>query len=735
MPAKHARGAPKATTGRFFRHDVPVMRPVLRRACAVAATAAAVLVTAPAGLADPTVDPTIAPTDAPAVPATTAAAPANAPAAPDGPPGAPGPGGALVDAPTLSWRDVGAAPTISFYGETSTTSMSFRVPFGVTPTAINATVDLPFAMRSGLLTVMQDDRLISKVGLPLADLAPIVLPLPGVEVIDGRVSLDLTLTSLADDRYCLDDFNPVTLINGSVAFAGREAPPTNIADFVPGVLRKITIAVPQKPTLAESDAAVKLAAALVGRYRTQAPEVLVVPLDGDAGTIDAPSIPLERQFVVKEGPEEGLSLQGTGGVPQLLISGPPNKLVNQVRLLTDSSLDMAVGKRAVAEQLHTAPVFPGNVTTLDQLGQQTLSASGVSPQVGIALDQTMFGHSTQGYRVHLLGSYTPLPSNYSGQLTATVNGETIDSWAPDVGGVIDRWVAIPDRLVNRYTSLRVTLNTTGNTGRCNEWRPATLTIQGNTVVESNPALPPIPPGFGSLPQALMPAMKIGIAEGNFADTNRAVSIVSGLQRLSVMPLTTEVTTVEQALAVRDPAVVISADGWTDPSITLPVTADGGRITLEGPDPGDPVATVMLDPGVRFGSLQTVFDGRRSLLIATSNGDAARLDDLLRWLSSEPKRWTQLRGNALVDFPGREPASVSGRMSTDVGGPAGETAQYPGDDGGYSGSSAWWAAGAVLLLGAVGASLIAVNARRARRDADAGDAVVDAEHDTGRHSAE
>lgn len=684
------------------------MRPVLRRVCAVAVTAATVMLMAPDALADPTVDPTVAPTEAPAAPA---AAPANAPAAP-------GPGGALVDAPTLSWRDVGAAPTISFYGETSTTSVSFRVPFGVTPTAINATVDLPFAMRSGLLTVMQDDRLISKVGLPLGDLAPIVIPLPGVEVIDGRVSLEMTLTSLADDRYCLDDFNPVTLINGSVSFAGREAPPTSIADFVPGVLRKITIAVPQKPTLAESDAAVKLAAALVGRYRTQSPEVLVVPLNGDATTIDAPSIPLERQFVIKEGPEAGLSLQGTGGVPQLLISGPPNTLANQVRLLTDSSLDMAVGKRAVAEQLHTAPAFPGNVTTLDQLGQQTLSASGVSPQVGIALDQTMFGHSTQGYRVHLLGSYTPLPSNYSGQLTATVNNETIDSWAPDNAGVIDRWVSIPDRLVNRYTSLRVTLNTTGNTGRCNEWRPATLTIQGNTVVETSPALPPIPPGFGSLPQALMPTMKVGIREGDFPDTSRAITIVNGLQRLSVMPLGTEVTTVEQALSVRDPAVIVAADGWTDTAITLPVNAADGRITLDGREPGDPATTVILDPGVRFGSLQTVFDGRRSLLIATSNGDATRLDELLRWLSSEPKRWTQLRGNALVDFPGREPASVSGRMSTDVGGPAGEVESYDAGDGDYTGSSAWWAAGAVILLGAAGAVAIALNARRSRREAEA-----------------
>jgi len=211
----------------------------------------------------------------------------------------------------------------------------------------------------------------------------------------------------------------------------------------------------------------------------------------------------------------------------------------------------------------------------------------------------------------------------------------------------------------------------------------------------------------------MPTMQVGIAPDSFADTVRAIQLAAGLQRLSVMPLRTDVTSVEQALSAHDPAIIVSADGWTDQSIMLPVSADGGRITLEGPDPGDdPQTTLTLDPAVRFGSLQTVFDGQRSLLIATSNGAPAQLDELLRWLSSDPKRWSQLRGNALVAFPGRPPASVMGRMPPSVGGPV-MSDSGQGLAEGHTSPTAWWIAGCVVAAAAGGAVGIALSARRGR----------------------
>ncbi len=622
-------------------------------------------------------------------------------------------GGAVLDAPTLSFTDLGAQSTVSFYGGTSSAEVSFPVPAGLTPTALNVTLDLPFTIRSGQVTVSQGDRLVSKQGLPVVDLAPLVIPLSGVEVVGNVATVTLTLTALPEDGYCLDRLNPIDLINGSVTFAGAETPPGTVADFLPPLLRKLTIGVPASPSRAESDAAVQLAAALVKRYGSQLADVEVVSLLDGATTVPVPGAPLERQVVIKEGPDEAVALSGTVGVPQLVISGPADKLTDETRLLTDGALNLAAAPRVVPENLGSARLvrLPGDQTTVAQLGQTNLTSTGVSPQVNIGLDQTRFGRAVQGIRVHVTGTYTPLPNTYGAQVSAAVNGETIDSWPTDAAGAIDRWIDVPDRLLTRYTELQVSVNTTGNIGGCNDYRPMTLAIAGSSVVQTTPAVPPIPPGFGSLPQALMPTIEVGIGKDAFADTVRATQILVGLQRLSALPLRTAVTSLDQARAGQDPAVLISADGWTDGSITLPVSANAGRITLAGQGPEDE-ATLNLDPGVQFGSLQTVFDGRRSLLIATSNGAPGQLDELLRWMNADRSRWPQLRGSAIVAIAGRTPAMVAGRSPVSVYGPATPAPESSATASGrYRYDSAWWVAAAVVGVAAVGAGAIVLSARR------------------------
>src|SRR5439155_19593691 len=141
------------------------------------------------------------------------------------------------------------------------------------------------------------------------------------------------------------------------------------------------------------------------------------------------------------------------------------------------------------------------------------------------------------------GSYTPLPSSVGGQVVAAVGGATINSWPADSTGIIDRWVDIPDRLLQRYINLGVAINITGNTGRCGEFQPITLTIDGDSPVQSSLAKPPVPKGFQALPQALMPRVQIGTSD-KFDDTRRAVAILVGLQRLSARPIDTVVPSLD-----------------------------------------------------------------------------------------------------------------------------------------------------------------------------------------------
>ena len=156
----------------------------------------------------------------------------------------------------------------------------------------------------------------------------------------------------------------------------------------------------------------------------------------------------------------------------------------------------------------------------------------------------------------------------------------------------------------------------------------------------------------------MPRAQVGFGDADtFLDTLRAIQIIVGLQRFSPVPLTTKVMSVKQALASPDPAILISADGWTDKSVPLPISADKGRIDIEARLPDNKPTTLTLDPAVQFGSLQTVFDGKRTLLIATSNGAPQQLDELLRWLGGGAGRWSGLDGKAIISVPGQAPVTV------------------------------------------------------------------------------
>ena len=173
------------------------------------------------------------------------------------------------------------------------------------------------------------------------------------------------------------------------------------------------------------------------------------------------------------------------------------------------------------------------------------------PEVAITLDQARFGHPLHAVRLHLIGSYTPVANNMGGEARVSVGGQTLDRWPVDNEGVIDRSIDIPDNLLGRTTTVSVTIYTTGFHGGCGEYLPIHLRIDGSTTVSVTPANPPLPPGFRSMPQSLMPRAQIGFGDADtFLDTLRAIQIVVGLQRFSPVPLTTTVMSLKQASGQR-----------------------------------------------------------------------------------------------------------------------------------------------------------------------------------------
>jgi len=270
---------------------------------------------------------------------------------------------------TLALTDLGSAPTLTFYGLQDTVQLSLPVPDGSTPAALNVTVELPFNPRPGVIAVTQDERTISRVGLPEIDYTPIVIPLAGAEVIGGWVTVVVRTNLWPSEDYCIGPTYPLRLINGSISYAGTAQPPATVAHFLPPVLEKLTIFLPQSPSAAESDATVQLTTAVAAHYGKQAPAIAANPLIDGQTAPPAPPGPLERQIVITEAPENQLSLQGAPEARWLLIAGASGELRNQTKLLSSEIARLAFPPKAVVGQLSSSHHLPGDVTTLRALGR------------------------------------------------------------------------------------------------------------------------------------------------------------------------------------------------------------------------------------------------------------------------------------------------------------------------------------------------------------------------------
>ena len=604
----------------------------------------------------------------------------------------------------LPLADLGSTESIAFIltRDVTDTNLRFSVPPGLKPVALTAKIQLPIPLRYGSLTVTQDTRIISHLNALPADGVELVIPIAGVQVFGNWANLTMTMTAVPPEDYCWDFRSPIRLVDASVVFDGSAIIPTSVSTFLPPTLRKLTLVLPEKPSQAESNAAVQLAAIVQRRYRANL-DVSVIPGGVPLPPSDTPL--MDRTITIAEGPDPGLTLESGGVVPTLRISGAGDDLANQARLLGDESLPSAVSSRAVAGPLSYEQTFADdNTTIMKLLNEPDLSNEGVWPVVQVPLDQTLFGHSISRVLVHLFGSYTPIAQDFGGEVTVSIHDIVIDRWPVDEGGTIDRSIAVPNQLLDRSTNLFVAIRTNGDMGHCGDYPAMSMRIDGDSEIESSLADPPIPAGFRSFPQTLLPRVQVGIGADAFGDTVRAIRIITGLQQASGVPLSTVVTSLDEAIASHDSAVLIASQGWTNDKIALPVNAGRGRFSVAVVDSAGKETALNLDSAAPVGSLQTVLDGRRSLLVATSNGNPQQLDALLQWLSAERGRWSGLDGRAIIAVPDREPVTVPN--------PDFDLTPRDAKVGTWS---AWWVRGVVAAIAcaALGAAVILVRSIRLR----------------------
>ncbi|OZC62837.1 hypothetical protein CH267_00335 [Rhodococcus sp. 06-621-2] len=625
--------------------------------------------------------------------------------------------------------DLGLGGSLPIDAANGRLQITVPVPAGTAPAALNAVLTVPAWVDRGWIDVTSGQRPLTRIIVPGdVQTLPVTIALDMAQVSGGALVLDVASTMIPDTGYCPDPrTDPVRFLDAVVDYAGTPAVPQAISEFLPPVLRQLTVFVPAEPTDDVLAAALTLTTSVIEYYGAQNPRVVLRP---DTDVQGAPSDgPFERSVVLSENtdPSAELIYPLDPAPPRLFVTGSGSALLDQTRLITSPLADLAVATKALAGSSAPPAVLASDTATLDSMGVGTVTGS---PTARIPIDQTRLGRSASTLTVHLTGTYTP----GQGSVTAAVGDTIVDVWPAEDTGILDRRIQIPDTYLSRITALDITVEHPGSgTAGCRTQSLSAVTVDGASIIESGPSSAPTPLGFGSLPQALMPQVNLAVSDDTLATAARAVSILGGLQRLSSRPLSPRVTSVDDAIAGSDPAIVVAPDGTLPDTLTLPL-ASAGSTTLtvtasdHVPDADDGAGTasvpaeLTLDAAVPHGSLQVAATSAGApLLVASSNGAPEQLDSVLGWLDENSSRWFSLTGDILLSTPDRAPVALSSGLIAAAGTPP--AADSPGVSAMFV---VLLAAAAVVFLGSLLTALVLWRRarRQGRRRRRGADSVVD-----------
>lgn len=573
-----------------------------------------------------------------------------------------------AEKPTLKLSELGLADDLSLPGRTVEVPLSFRVPDGTVPTTLTGQLQLPTEYSGGMFEIHQDNRMYSATPVVVEGFAAeIALPLDGVTVEAGRA--DITLRAVLDvvgDQWCIEEPEAV-LLDATVSFSGDTAHPTVVAEFLPAVLKKLSIHVPADPAGTVQEAALEIATSLASVYRPTDLDVEVVELPRGTTSPTAAPEDFERQIVlVDDGPEGRTELVNAGRDNVFLrLSGGGGTLYDQTRLLTDSLLPLAADIEVTPAGFGDIPDLSADVATLAELGNHNLISESVArTRVPIGVERSRLRPYAASLDVHLAGTYTPLPDANSGQITATVGDTVLDAFTVDQTGVIDRRFTVPGELMDRYVEIGVEFRTLGEVS-CGNTQPVGLNIDADSVVTAQHSDSPVLRGFRVLPQSFQAGVDVALAEGDAADLSRAVRVLTGVQSLSSQHIRPHLVDWDEAVAGSRSTILVDAGGtrleqvptYLNQTATTVEVSDGSRAV---PSDTDLVRSLNTGSGLPAASLQAVWDedAARMLLVASATGASGQLDELLDWLEEGDDRWAGLDGEILVRTGEREPVELS-----------------------------------------------------------------------------
>ncbi|GAB98879.1 hypothetical protein GONAM_04_00180 [Gordonia namibiensis NBRC 108229] len=618
------------------------------------------------------------------------------------------PAAAAPDATTtLGWRQLGLGTTIHIDAQDVTTGVTVPVPEGMSPTILRGTVASATNVSDAFIQVARTDgTIVGTIPVPVFGpqqlSAPFEVPLTSIPVSEGRADLRLTLRNPGEDTECGPD-PEVTLTNLDVSYAGAAQAPSNIRDVFGSVVRGVTIYTPRRPSVAVSQTALGLVAAIADHYRPQRVSVDIVEMS-DAAPVAGD--PLQRVVVIREQTGPGGIRLENAGQPQatLVVSGDQQSLPKQVALFRENLTGLAQTTSAGVDAVTERPVqgsdtvtfgdFPGRLTA-DVLGTATLT-TGFDPTV-LAL-----GRPGQ-VKVHLLARYTPVVGEARASVTAISGGEVLTSKTLDASGSLDTQFTIPAAQVAANEPLEFQISYEPSAAACTKRSvPLTFQIEPSSTASAD-ATPVSMGGFSSIPLGWQPTVQVALDGTDPGQLDAAAQLLASVQRSSATALSPMLVPLDQAIRSGSGALIV-ADAANVQALNPPIGTEDSSTRI---DLAAKVRTAL--PG-GLGTIQAFAQNSRTVVLVSTSGSWKLVDPLLAFLDAQEGELSNLRGDVLA-------AGAAGQtelMTIRADGPQTEIAQV---------GTSWlvWLGAAVAVIGVavlVGAG-VALHRRRGRPGGVAG----------------
>jgi hypothetical protein len=532
-------------------------------------------------------------------------------------------------------------------GPVGTGALNSTLPAGAQPTALVTTVEVAPGVTGGSIIfspAVGTPDVVSVSSLDTSGLTHLTIPLTGRDIVDGVVSVGVRVDLKSPNAsLCFPNGTgpQVTFTTGSVQFSDDAGAPTTVAGYLPSVLRRIAIWVPDRPTSSEEAAALQAVAVLTNLYPTAA--VAIDPLPAGQSLPPAATFDRwDRNIVLKSGSAADAVVADAGAAPDLVITGDRTTLTSAVRALATPQFALASAPHIGRSTLDGNGFGGSSTLTFAQLGQNDPSMNGVGQmQISVPVAQDSFGGPIRSANVDISGIHTPVTDGALGTISLLWNNTLIASEQLGAGDAYRENLSVPAGLLQRDNYLTVQVDYTPAGGQCRVGvAPFQLNLDNSSSITVR-AGQTLADGFERFPQTFSDKLPVALATNGITSLEDAGHLVADLQQMNSRVFQVSVTTVASVKISNESALVVGADPRVAAGLGVPLQLEPFRtIAANGIQVG-------LSVGQPFAALEGFSQGGRELLVLGDYDGATLEQSVVHEVSSLKGGWSALTGGALV----------------------------------------------------------------------------------------